>query len=1086
VTADLWATSRGGSHGGRGYRYQDAVATELAVRAWRGELPLRRIVPEGLDDVSLELVTHWLHLQAKSRREHRGQFTFAELKSAWRHLAERLAVDDTARAGLVLERPTAGVETGLERTLDEVAEDELKKEVAAAVSGVIDGDEFLARTHLLVMATPEESSVALLAERLKLPAASCVAHQAILCRQLAHMADENGVRLADDPAALTVGEIARLLDDVGEAIDPRLLEEAVREGIAEHVDFATAIEDERFFTGVDVVVGHIVAGLPLERPDLSSALHGGLLERRLALVVGPSGAGKSALIWLTAWQMRHQAHWYRVRRLHDSDVPALTRLVKGLGPIGASVGFVVDDLGRDDRAGFDRLVEELREQPEAFVLGACREEDLFVVRTAHAAAQVRPTLDEELAARIWSELKARDESKWLEWREPYEASDGLLLEYGHLLTEGTRLAETIAEQVERRVREQRALELDILAAVSTADAFGAEIGATRLTAALEAGATRMKGALSRLVDEHLIRERGDLLGGLHELRSRHVMREVHRLPPPTLTDTARHVIELLEGPALQPFLTRLLLEQAVDDDEAIDAVVARLTREPDARALAAALQALRLVGFRRMAEQWREIFIAEDAAPTNVGLVTHFALHGGEHEFFPEPIQRAVARIRELEPVDLRAPLLAKIAPQIPVALAAASDVKTAATVLAALSEVGASVAIDAAELARVADDATLADLRLLLEAAYAAAPPLAIALADELGGSAALLERLEREQPWVRDARLDSDDAGRATAQADYAYVAESSQPDAHDAVVELARYLAAFAPAAEVAVCRAVDATGSAAGFGDMVLADKAIDRRYLPSQAVIAWNRARGRAAIAAVAAPSETDYVRAAREIVVQSARLVRRAGDTWTQESTPANQLVADAIALAEAANKLAPPPIAIETVGPLEEGELPLSDPASFVGTMIPNNLFLNLFQGNPVAPLIPQIVAKVDELAEADRWRLLQEPPRKDVAALKEALVDLHAVVAERAAGDRATLIALRAARKAALRARPGSRAGAPESACRRSPTSSRRDSPTPALRPGFCTGKASPTPTAGRTTTSSSLSTSRRSTSGSATSRR
>ena len=136
----------------------------------------------------------------------------------------------------------------------------------------------------------------------------------------------------------------------------------MRGGLAELVDFATAIDEDRFFSGVDVVVGHVVAGLPLGRPEVEQLLDG-LAARRLALVIGPSGAGKSALIWLTAYASRHTVRWYCVRRLREDDVPALVRLVKGLSPTGAKVGFVVDDLGRDDRAGFDRLVEELRNQP---------------------------------------------------------------------------------------------------------------------------------------------------------------------------------------------------------------------------------------------------------------------------------------------------------------------------------------------------------------------------------------------------------------------------------------------------------------------------------------------------------------------------------------------------------------------------------------------------------------------------------------------------------------------------------------------------------------------------------------------------
>ena len=201
-------------------------------------------------------------------------------------------------------------------------------------------------------------------------------------------------------------------------------------------------------------------------------------------------------------------------------------------------------------------------------------------------------------------------------------------------------------------------------------------------------------------------------------------------------------------------------------------------------------------------------------------------------------------------------------------------------------------------------------------------------------------------------------------------------------------------------------------------MPLADKAIDRRNLPSRAEIAWNRARGRAAVAAVAARTETEYLVAAREIVVRSTRLVRRAGDAWAYGKPPTRQLAEEAIALAEAANRLAPLPIAIEAVGPLEEGEFPLGDPVSFVGTMIPNNLFLNLFKGVAVAPLIPQVVEQVDKLAELERWRLLDEPPVAELAALRQVLLDLHAVVAERARGDRVALAELAAAGKGGLQA--------------------------------------------------------------------
>ena len=236
--------------------------------------------PGRSQDVSLELAAHRLHLQAKSRREHRGSFSDGEVADAWRHLAERLAADPTSHVGLVLERPLTGVETGLERTLAEVASPSLRKSVAAAIGGLVDAADLLARTHVLVMAAEQTTAVTLLAERLGIAPASCMAHYAILRNRLAALADENGVRNAVDPAEMSVADIARLLDDVTESVDASALDEAVRSGACVLVDFQTAVAEERFFSGVDVVAGHVVAGLPLPRPELTDALLDGLFDRR--------------------------------------------------------------------------------------------------------------------------------------------------------------------------------------------------------------------------------------------------------------------------------------------------------------------------------------------------------------------------------------------------------------------------------------------------------------------------------------------------------------------------------------------------------------------------------------------------------------------------------------------------------------------------------------------------------------------------------------------------------------------------------------------------------------------------------------
>src|SRR5450830_504646 len=108
--------------------------------------PHRREVAKG---ELAAMLSSRLHLQAKSRREHRGEFALGDFSSVWPHLAERLLADPDDRAGLVLERPLCGIETGLDGTLAEAAIGPLKEAIGRAVSGM-SVDEFLARTCIVV------------------------------------------------------------------------------------------------------------------------------------------------------------------------------------------------------------------------------------------------------------------------------------------------------------------------------------------------------------------------------------------------------------------------------------------------------------------------------------------------------------------------------------------------------------------------------------------------------------------------------------------------------------------------------------------------------------------------------------------------------------------------------------------------------------------------------------------------------------------------------------------------------------------------------------------------------------------------
>src|SRR3546814_18768358 len=76
--------------------------------------------------------------------------------------------------------------------------------------------------------------------------------------------------------------------------------------------------------------------------------------------------------------------------------------------------------------------------PGVVLLGSVREEDVTLIAERARAAEIRADPDDELAERLWRELREAEKTNWAGWREPWKMSDGLLLEYVHILTRGQR------------------------------------------------------------------------------------------------------------------------------------------------------------------------------------------------------------------------------------------------------------------------------------------------------------------------------------------------------------------------------------------------------------------------------------------------------------------------------------------------------------------------------------------------------------------------------------------------------------------------------------------------------------------------
>ena len=337
------------------------------------------------------------------------------------------------------------------------------------------------------------------------------------------------------------------MKQVVETVDVRSLDEAIRDGIIEPVDFSVQadLSIEEFLAGVDVMPTHIAADLDLPRLSEVQALTAGLAEQRSVLLAGPSGSGKSALMWRTARELSGRTRPYRLLRLLPDDLPKLQRWLRLQEPSEHyPLLLCADNLGRQATASWSEFAREFIDRPGVLLLGACREEDHRPGLAVGRTTIVEPTLDRKLAEGIANSLLDRGVQTVVDVAEAFMAAEGLLMEFLSMLLTGRRLQQVIEEQVDIRLQEDRRSEREILRYVATAHAAGVAIPVDALEELLVDH--DLAPAIAVLRKEHLIvTDDSNRLRGLHELRSTVARDYLHQFPPPAMATTVRRLVEHL-------------------------------------------------------------------------------------------------------------------------------------------------------------------------------------------------------------------------------------------------------------------------------------------------------------------------------------------------------------------------------------------------------------------------------------------------------------------------------------------------------------------------------------------------------------
>lgn len=836
--------SRAGSHAGRGFRYQDAVAASLAIGSWAGQFPYGLVIPEGDDDIELGTMAGRVLGQVKSRRDKRGPFPVADVVGFLAKLWASGANQPKDSYVLILERSVSG-EPALEGALP-------LSNLTAVVRALPASTEpdLVARTSVLVLPNPRGAAREAITARRGCSVLEADAYYGTVLRKAAQLADENGMRKSGDFLGLSLSDVELEVNRLAPLFTSERILAAISRGLCEAVDFATPMEDPNFFAGVDVQPGHVVAGLVVERAVLRDEIIGALAERRNVLLRGPSGAGKSALQWDAAYSLRHAVRWFRVRRLTVEDIGDLVILANSCGAAAeAPVGFLLDNLSAGLMDGWDALAREVATKPGLALLASIREEDIYPLAERRYAIEVPVRADIEFAEQFWRELRDQGITSWTNWQEPWDQSNELLLEYAHILTQGSRLSETLRQQVAARVGDlTRHAELEVLRVCAAITCVGARVDVAKLPRVLHRSAIEVGSALPRIVNEHLLRDLGDgSMGGTHELRSLHLLSETNHVSTETEKQTFIRALDAVLESDLGVFLARSLGRYPSLEESFLETLSGRLSEKPSVRLMTTILTGLGEQQIEQALDLWLR---SPEVASVPKNILPAAALFGVSGiaipDFFAEspaaPAARLLAEIKSRSTDNhLRGRLLQRMSSSsVQTLVSGASDLASLNALLVA--HVGHTLAPGLHDaLLRMSPDLVsndLAQVGELLGTVYLLEPEIARRWVEG-AGAAELLARVGAEVPWATAAATRQEPEGLAVA-SDIRMVSGRYQPAQHDDVVTLCELLLALCPTADLAVSRAVAGPGVVAGFDGFNVADKRIPRSNLPPSSLPAWNR------------------------------------------------------------------------------------------------------------------------------------------------------------------------------------------------------------------------------------------------------
>ena len=1028
----LWEASRSGAWAGRGFHFQHAVGAWLTAKVGAGLIGAV-VVPEGFEDVSLEGLGHeetW-HVQAKSRGEDLGLFpvhvAVDHILDSWdKHLARDEA---DSKLAVVFERGVKGeaLPTGLDASAPTLAEscpdgskllNSLKDKCGHSGMSEADADLLLSSVVAVGVAWDQvtNETAACIGAVVDLPPLSLSVGTELLVGVVARASAENASRRHADRRRLDKTEIVGEILRFAEQIDLESLKAAIRDGVCELFTYGVEELDEggRFYEGEATQPFHVTSGLVVRRPDVLEKILSSLDDRFAVVITGPSGVGKSAVLWTVPRELLGVV-WFRVKRLAVEDVPAILRLARANGvSTSTPVGFLVDSAGTGHFRGWERLRADAAAVPGMLLIATARNEDLTVLGSLTECATIAVQLDQHSAETIHRGLVLRGATSEAHWQEAFERSDGLTLEFTHLLTRGRRLRDVIEDQVRQRVVKERHSELKVLALASTADRWSAAIATADVARVCGLSDAELQGALYRLRSEHLVVERDGWIGGLHQLRSTAICEAVHATPPPTLGETIRRLIPIVPVSQLHRFVTAMLI--GTPEGRSIIGDTAR-ELAPDLERLAACIQGLRLADFRELAKIWDEIAEEHDVPAAARLALFAFAIGGTRPpDVFDSEFLEAWEAIAAVPEQDSRGGLIAEVGSHaIAQLVVSVTDPRQATHLLAVLAGCEpelAAVISDAAnaesQLASALREAPVDVLADCLAAARGVDPAVAHALMGGIGGEQSINARIRADHPWITELEIRSGGSSSPVGYARFLHVSEAVQGSPDEHALGLARTMLRCLPRIESVDVQAVLPGGRELAMGGYTAGRSQLMREFDRAAPAVEWSRERTRS-VAALIGTTDTARLSQVLPLLDEAAKLVREWGTALVVTGRPpGGDSPQRRAALHESGRSILPRLCDTRSGDAVALGQTTsdLADDLSATITSIAGNVIPRLRQPGQYRALAAYIAETVIDKhivgATSEPWRLIGIDDHPTVLdALRSVLEDLYAIVDELANDD-------------------------------------------------------------------------------------